>query len=191
MRVIIVGNKTNKTEEIKKYLNEEGYNIVAEASDGFDAIKVCRDHNPDAILMEIDIPLLDGIGAARIINNEDIAGAIVFLLNDYSKNTINKLKIVGARGCIFDPLDKNYLISTLEFAIYTGNKYRNLKKEKENIEKKFEDRKVIDKAKGILMVNERLTEDEAYSKIRKYSMEKRVSMREISEFIVISNEFKS
>lgn len=139
--------------------------------------------------MEIDIPLLDGIGVAKVINNEDIAGAIIFLLNDYNKNIINKLKIVGARGCIFDFFDKNYLISTLEFAIYTASKYREIKKE--NIVQKFEDRKVIGKAKGILLVNERLTEDEAYSKIRKYSMEKRVSMREISEFIVISNEFKS
>lgn len=191
MRVIIVGNKTNKTEDIKNYLKEEGYKIVAEVSDGFDAIKVCRQHNPDAILMEVDIPLLDGIGAAQVINNEDIAGSIVFLLNDYNKNTINKLKMVGARGCIFDPVDKNYLISTLEFATYTGGKYREIKKEKENIVQKFEDRKVIDKAKWILMINEKLTEDEAYSKIRKYSMEKRVSMREISEFIIISNEFKS
>ncbi len=190
MRIIIVGNKNNN-EDLKKYLNEEGYKIVAEVYDGFDAIKVCRQHNPDAILMEVDIPLLDGISAARVINNEDIAGTIVFLLNDYNKNTINKLKKVGARGCIYNPIDKKHLISIIEFAIYTGNEYRTIKREKESIQQKFEDRKAIDKAKGILMINEKLTEDEAYSKIRKYSMEKRVSMREIAEFIVISNEFKN
>lgn len=187
MRVIIAGNKTDDTENIKKYLKEEGYNIVAEVSDGFDAIKVCRQHNPDVILMELEIPLLDGICVSKIINNEDIAGAVVFLLKDYNRYIIEKIKMVGARGCIFNPIDKSYIISTLEFARYTGKIYREIKKEKDNIEKKFEDRKVIDKAKGILMLNERLTEDEAYSKIRKYSMEKRVSMREIAEFIVISN----
>lgn len=191
MRIIVASNEVERRDEIKKILNEVGYKVVAEALDGFDAIKVCRQHNPDVILMETNLPLLDGISAAQIINNEDISGSIVFLVSKINKDTINKIKIVGARGCVSNPINKDLLISTLEIAAYTGKEYRKIKKEKESIEQRFEDRKAIDKAKGILMVNENLTEDEAYARIRKYSMEKRVTMREISEFIIVSYKFKS
>lgn len=191
MRIIVASNEVNRRDEVKKILNEVGYKVVAEALDGFDAIKVCRQHNPDVILMETNLPLLDGISAAQIINNEDISGSIVFLVSKINKDTINKIKIVGARGCVSNPINKDLLISTLEIAAYTGKEYRKIKKEKESIEQRFEDRKAIDKAKGILMVNENLTEDEAYARIRKYSMEKRVTMREISEFIIVSYKFKS
>lgn len=191
MRIIVASNEVDRRDEIKKILNEVGYKVVAEALDGFDAIKVCRQHNPDVILMETNLPLLDGISAAQIINNEDISGSIVFLVSKINKDTINKIKIVGARGCVSNPINKDLLISTLEIAAYTGKEYRKIKKEKESIEQRFEDRKAIDKAKGILMVNENLTEDEAYARIRKYSMEKRVTMREISEFIIVSYKFKS
>lgn len=191
MRVIIASNEADTREEIKYILENEGYKVVAEVCDGFDAIKVCRQHNPDVILIEPEIPLLDGIGAAQIINKEDVSGAIVFLLSKINKEIVNKIKIVGARGCITKPVEKETLVATIEIALYTGNEYRKIKKDKEIIEQKFEDRKAIDKAKGILMVNENLTEEEAYSKIRKYSMEKRVTMREIAEFIIISYKFKS
>lgn len=191
MRVIIASNEASTREDVKKVLEEASYKVVAEASDGFDAIKLCRQHNPDVILMENNMPLLDGISAAQIINKEDISGAIVFLVSNINKEIINKIKIVGTRGCILKPFEKDSLIGTIEIAIYTGNEYRKIKKEKETIEQKFEDRKAIDKAKGILMVNENLTEEEAYSRIRKYSMEKRVTMREISEFIIVSYKFKT
>lgn len=191
MKVIVASNEASTRDEIKKILNEVGYKVVAEAFDGFDAIKVCRQHNPDVILMETNLSLLDGISAAQIINNEDISGSIVFILSTINKDIINKIKTVGARGCVTNPINKELFISTLEIASYTGKEYRKIKKEKEAIEQRFEDRKAIDKAKGILMVNENLTEDEAYAKIRKYSMEKRVTMREISEFIIISYKFKS
>ena len=191
MRVIIASNEASTREDVKRVLEEASYKVVAEASDGFDAIKLCRQHNPDVIFMENNMPLLDGISAAQIINKEDISGAIVFLVSKINKEIINKIKIVGARGCIIKPFEKDILISTIEIAMYTGNEYRKIKKEKEIIEQKFEDRKAIDKAKGILMVNENLTEEEAYSRIRKYSMEKRVTMREISEFIIVSYKFKT
>ena len=190
MRVVIASNEAETREEIKNLLEVEGYKVVAEACDGFDAIKVCRQHNPDVILIEPDMPLLDGIGAAQIINKEDISGAIIFLLSKINKEIVNKIKIVGARGCIIKPVKKEHIVSGIEIAVYTGNEYRKIKKEKEMIEQKFEDRKAIDKAKGILMVNENLTEEEAFSRIRKYSMEKRVTMREIAEFIIISYKFK-
>jgi len=190
LRVVIAGNKTNTKDTLKKYLKEEGYNVIAEACDGFDTIKLCRQHNPDIIIMEINMPLLDGISTSKIINDEDIAGSVVFVLPNVNKHIINNIKEVGAKGCIILPIDKYNLISTIEIASYTGKELRKIKKEKQLLEQKFEDRKAIDKAKGILMLNENLTEEEAYSKIRKYSMEKRVTMREISEFIIISNKYK-
>lgn len=189
MRVIIADSDIATRENTKQILEVKGYKVVAEASDGFDAIKLCRQHKPDVILIDIIMPLLDGISVAQVINNEDIAGAIVFLTSNYSKDIINKVKKVGTRGYILKPLDEKYVIPTIEIAVHTGNELKNLKKENQTLEQKFEDRKIIDKAKGILMKKENISEDEAYAKIRKYSMEKRVSMREIAEFLNISNKF--
>ncbi len=190
LRVVISGSDPSTKEVIKKELQQEGYKVVADACDGFDTIKLCRQHNPDVILLEVNMPLLDGISAAQIIRDEDIAGSVVFIISKFDKTIINKIKSVEGRGCIFTPINKDYLISTIEISAYTGSQIREVKKEKQAIEQKFEDRKAIDKAKGILMVNDKLTEEEAYSRIRKYSMEKRVTMREIAEFIIISNKFK-
>ena len=114
----------------------------------------------------------------------------MFFAEKMDKDTIEKLKKVGVKGIITNPIIKKNLLATIELSSYIGSSFREIIKEKELISKKFEDRKVIDKAKGILMINESLTEDESYSRIRKYSMEKRVTMREIAEFIIVSNDFK-
>ncbi|MGL5693904.1 MAG: ANTAR domain-containing response regulator [Peptostreptococcaceae bacterium] len=190
MRVVLASNNDENINVLMKYLEEGGYKVVAKARDGFDTIKLCRQHNPNIILIDIEMPLLDGISAAQVIRDEDIAGSVVFISSNFSKKLIDKMKLVEARGCIFTPIEKHYLTSTIEIASHMGNQIRTIKKEKQELEKKFEDRKAIDKAKGMLMVSENITEEEAYSKIRKLSMSKSVTMREIAEFIIISNKFK-
>lgn len=191
MKIIVSGTDFNTKETLKTILEEEGYKITAVADDGFDAIKLCRQYNPDVVILSIDMPLLDGISVAQIIKEEDIAGAVLFILSDYNKKIIKKIKSVEAKGCIFTPVDKKQVMSTIELTSETYKLISKLKEENKSLEQKFEDRKVIDKAKGILMLNSNITEDEAYNKIRKYSMEKRVTMREIAEFMIISNKFKN
>ena len=191
MKIVISGNDLSTKNTLETILKNEKYKIVASGCDGFDIIKLCRQHNPDIVILEKNIPLLDGISVAQIIKSEDIAGAVVFIISEMNLELLKKIKSVDARGCVFTPIDKTQLIYTLEIASQTGKNIRELKKEKQSIEQKFEDRKAIDKAKGILMLNENITEDEAYIRIRKYSMEKRVTMREIAEFIIVSNQFKS
>lgn len=188
MKLVIAG--VNLTDEINNSFKSSGYKVLSYTDDGFDAINLCREHNPDIFLTTINLSFIDGISVSKIIKNENIKTSVVFILDNINKDLINNLKLVGAKGFLTYPLKKDDLIATIELSNHIEEEFIKLKKEKEFIEKKFEDRKVIDKAKGILMINENLSEDDAYSKIRKYSMEKRVTMREIAEFITISNEFK-
>ena len=189
MRLIIAGSNPI-FDNIKTLLSDEGYKVLGEALDGFDAIKLCKQHKPDVIIIEKNLELLDGISVAKILQNEDLDVSVLFFAEKMDKDTIEKLKKVGVKGIITNPIIKKNLLATIELSSYIGSSFREIIKEKELISKKFEDRKVIDKAKGILMINESLTEDESYSRIRKYSMEKRVTMREIAEFIIVSNDFK-
>ena len=189
LRLIIAGSNPI-FDNIKTLLSDEGYKVLGEALDGFDAIKLCKQHKPDVIIIEKNLELLDGISVAKILQNEDLDVSVVFFAEKMDKDTIEKLKKVGVKGIITNPIIKENLLATIELSSYIGSSFREIIKEKELISKKFEDRKVIDKAKGILMINESLTEDESYSRIRKYSMEKRVTMREIAEFIIVSNDFK-
>lgn len=188
MKLVIAG--VDLIDDIKEAINSSGYKILAHTNDGFDAISLCREHRPDVFLTTINLNFIDGVSVSKIIKNDNIKTSIVFILDKINKDIINNLKLVGAKGFLTYPFKQEDLIATIELSNYIEEEFIKLKKEKELIEKKFEDRKIIDKAKGILMLNENLNEDDAYSKIRKYSMEKRVTMREIAEFIIISNEFK-
>lgn len=188
MKLIIAGvSLDNNT---KKVLDDKGYKILSTVSDGFDVIKSCREHSPDTLIINNNLELLDGISVSKIIKKENPNISVVFVLKNLNKEIISDLKKANSNGFIKYPFCVDDLISTIEFSNYINEEFIKLKKEKDFIEKKYEDRKVIDKAKGILMVNENINENEAYSKIRKYSMEKRVTMREIAEFITISNDFK-
>ena len=178
MKLVIAG--VNLTDEIKDSFKSSGYKVLSYTDDGFDAINLCREHNPDIFLTTINLSFIDGISVSKIIKNENIKTSVVFILDNINKDLINNLKLVGAKGFLTYPLKKDDLIATIELSNHIEEEFIKLKKEKE----------LIDKAKGILMINENLSEDDAYSKIRKYSMEKRVTMREIAEFITISNEFK-
>lgn len=187
MKLVIAGLNSDK---IKEMLSYENYKILGTANDGFDVLKLCRSEKPDILITEIDLEFLDGISISKILNDENNNVGVIFILNNLNKNTINKIKTVNAKGFIKLPLEKNDLIANIEIASNINLELNKLIKEKNLIEQKYEDRKVIDKAKGLLMANENLNEENAYSKIRKLSMQKRLTMREICEYIIISNNFK-
>lgn len=187
-RIVIADDEPITRMDIKEMLEEAGYDVVAEASDGFDAIEMCKKHLPDLIIMDIKMPLLDGLNASKIIIKEEIADGVV-LLSAYSDKTfVEKAKEAGVIGYLVKPLDNKSLIPTMEVCFSKSKEMKEMRKTIKSIEKKLEARKVIEKAKGILMKNEGISEQEAYASIRNLSMKKRVTMEEISQIILMSEE---
>jgi len=172
--------------DIAEIIKEAQHNVVGEASDGFDCIELCRKHRPDLVIMDIKMPILDGIKASKIIMEENIAGCIVLLTAYNDKEYVEEAKKVGVMNYLIKPIDEKSIIPAIEVALSRNEEMRAMKSEVEKLEKKLEDRKIIEKAKGIIMHREKISEEEAYCMLRNMSMKKRCSLRTLAEIIVKS-----
>lgn len=186
-RIVIADDEPITRMDIKEMLEEVGYDVVGEASDGFDAIEMCKKYRPNIVIMDIKMPLLDGINASKIIMQEGLSDGIILLSAYSDTNFIEKGKNVGVIGYLVKPLDNKSLIPAIEIALAKSLEIKELKSNIANVQKKLQGRKLIEKAKGILMDENDITEEEAFSKIRKMSMSKRVSMENIAEIIIMNN----
>lgn len=187
-RIVIADDEPITRMDIREILEDAGYDVVGDVSDGFDAIEICRKLKPDLVLMDIKMPLLDGISAAKVINKEELVDSIILLTAYSDKNFIDKAKDVGVIGYLVKPVNEKSLLPAVEIALNKGREIKKIKKEIKNVNDKLNARKIIEKAKGILMEKHKLTEQEAYDKIRTLSMNKRTSMREIAEAILLCHQ---
>jgi len=187
-RIVIADDEPITRMDIREMLEEAGYDVVGEASDGFDAIEMCKKFLPNIVIMDIKMPLLDGINASKIIIQENLADGIILLSAYSDANFVEKAKEAGVIGYLVKPLDNKSLIPAVEVALAKATEIKDIKANMINVQKKLEARKVIEKAKGILMSEQGITEEEAYSMIRNLSMKKRVTMEDISEIIIMSKD---
>lgn len=174
--------------DIAGILEDAGYQVVGEAADGFEAIEICKKMHPDVVLMDIKMTILDGVKAAKKIAQDNLAGSIIFLTAYNDHKNVEKATKIGAEGYLVKPLDEKSLISTIEVSMAKGKQTQQLQKQIDKLNQKLEERKVIEKAKGILVKENSISEDEAYQMIRKLSMDKRASMGEIAELIVMDSD---
>lgn len=187
-RIVIVDDEPIIRLDVKEMLLAAGYDIVGEASDGFEAIRICDELKPDLVIMDIKMPLLDGLTAAKKIVANNSASGIILLTAYSDQQYVSKAKDFGALGYLIKPLNEQALIPTVELALSKGHEVKELEKELQLLTKKLEERKIIEKAKGKLMLLEGLSEDEAYKKMRSISMQKRVSMSQVAEVMVMIDE---
>lgn len=187
-KIVIADDEPITRMDIREMLEEAGYVVVGEASDGFDAIEVCKKHLPNIVIMDIKMPLLDGINASKIIIQEGLADGIILLSAYSDTNFVEKAKGAGVIGYLVKPLDNKSLIPAIEVAMSKSNELKEMKNNMISIQKKLEARKVIEKAKGILMTQQGISEEEAFSMIRDLSMKKRVTMKDIAGIIIMSKD---
>lgn len=187
-RILIVDDEPLLRLDLKEMLKQANYEVVGEATDGFEAIAMSKELEPDLIIMDIKMPLLDGLTASKKIMAEGTTSGII-LLTAYSDDTfIQKAKEFGALGYLIKPLHERALIPMVELSLSKGQEFKRMSSEIKRLNTKLNERKVIEKAKGKLMELENISEDEAYKKIREISMNKRVSMMEIAETLVLIDE---
>lgn len=188
IRVVIADDDIITRMDLKERLVERGYMVVGEASDGIEAIEQCRLKEPDLTLMDIKMPLLNGLDAAKTIYDEDLSDCIVMITAYSDKNLVDIAGDIGVMGYIVKPFRDNALFPAIEIALKRCEEMTILKCEMEESNRRLNNRIVVDKAKGILMQRKGMTEESAYQYIRNMSMDKRKSMKDVAEMIIMSNE---
>lgn len=189
LSVVIADDEAITRKDLKERLELNGYNVVGEAMDGFDAVELCREKKPDFVLLDIRMPLLDGLGAAKIIHDEELSGCIIMITAYTDDKYIEKANDIGVMGYIIKPFQDSTVFPNIEIAIKRSKELSNLKEQLVNEKKKLRERKIIEQAKGIIMEQNSLNEKEAYEYIRMLSMNKRKSMGSIAEIIVSNDRF--
>ena len=185
MRVLIADDDPIIRLDLRQMLENLGYEVVAEAEDGQAAIHLARDNAPDVCVLDVKMPVLDGIDAARKLTEEQIAPAI--LLTAYSDSElIGRAKDSGVFGYLVKPFKPSDLAPAIEVARSRFEQNRALNKEIDSLSGRLEARRLVEQAKGVLMKNEGITEDEAYRRIQQQSMNARKSMKEVAEAIIIA-----
>ena len=187
-KIIVVDDEPITRMDICEILKEANYDVVAQAGDGFDAIEQSRKHRPDFVIMDVKMPILDGLKAAKVITEEKLSRGIVLLTAYSNKEFIEEAKNIGIIGYIVKPIDEKSFIPNLEIIFNKQEEFEKLEKKYLKTSQKLEDRKKIDIAKSILMKTRNFTENEAYEYIRTLSMNKRCDMGKIADIIILSGD---
>jgi two-component system, response regulator PdtaR len=187
IRVVIADDESIICMDLREMLSNLGYLVVGEAGDGRSAVNLARELRPDVVLMDIKMPDMDGIEAARILTEERVA-PVVLLTAFSQRDLVDRAKEAGVVGYLVKPIQEADLAPAIEIALSRFQEFRELEKEVDNLSDQLETRKLVDRAKGILMDTQGLTEAAAFRRIQKMSMNTRKSMKEIAQAIVLTHE---
>jgi len=187
IRLVIADDESIIRMNLKETLVGIGYLVVGEAGDGVSVINLARELKPDLVLMDIKMPKLDGIQAAKILTEEKIAP--VLLLTAYSdRELVERAKEAGVVNYIVKPFRDAELLPAIEIAMARYQEFLEMDKQITDLKETLDTRKLVERAKGILMDTQGLKEAEAFRKIQQLSMNTRKSMKEIAQAILLANE---
>ena len=190
LRILIADNESIIRMDLKELLEEAGHEVVGEAADGQKAVELTRKLKPDLVIMDIKMPEMDGIAAAKMISNEKLAP--VLLLTAYSqKEIVEKAKDSGVLAYLVKPVKESNLFPAMEIALSRFKEYMEIEQELLDLRNSLETRTILDRAKGLLMDAYNLSEQEAFRRIQQYSMAKRKSIREVAEAIIDASKKKT
>ena len=183
-RILVAEDETIIRLDLVEMLTEAGYEVVAQAENGAVAVELAKLHNPDLAILDVKMPEMDGITAAEQI----ILIAPVLMLTAFSqRDLVERARDAGVMAYVVKPFSINDLVPAIEIAISRHKQMKSLESEVADIYERLETRKVIDRAKGILMKAMNLSEPESFSWIQKTAMDRRISMKEVAMAIIDPN----
>jgi AmiR/NasT family two-component response regulator len=183
LRAIVAEDEALIRMDIVETLREGGYEVVGEAANGEEAVALAKEHKPDVIVMDIKMPIMDGITAAEAIAQDRLAPVV--LLTAFSQTElVERARDAGAMAYVVKPFTPGDLIPAVEIAASRFREIRALELEIADINERMETRKTVERAKGILMEKMKLNEPESFRWIQKTSMDRRLTMREVAEAVI-------
>jgi len=182
-RVVVAEDETLIRLDIVETLKEAGYDVVGEAPDGETAVRLVGELEPDVVVMDVKMPGMDGLTAAEKIM-EDRTCAVVMLTAFSQTELVERARDAGAMAYVVKPFTTADLLPALEIAISRFQEISSLESEIADLNERFETRKRVDRAKGLLMTKMGLTEPEAFRWIQKTSMDRRLTMREVADAVI-------
>ena len=181
VRILVAEDEALIRMDLVEMLQEAGYEVIAQATNGEEAIALAREHQPDLAILDVKMPVLDGISAAEKI----IATAPVLMLTAFSqRELIDRARDAGVMAYVVKPFTIGDLVPAIEIAISRHSQMQSLAVEVADLHERLETRKIIDRAKGILMKALNLSEPEAFSWIQRAAMDRRLSMREVAQAVI-------
>jgi AmiR/NasT family two-component response regulator len=182
-RVVIAEDEAIIRLDLKETLEEEGYIVVGETGRGDEAVELVKQHEPDVAILDIKMPGLDGLSAARQISGERRA-AVLILTAFSQRDLIEQARDAGALAYLVKPFQRSELIPAVEIAIGRFREMKELHDQASSLEEQLETRKIVDRAKGRLMDEHGLSEQEAFSFVQRTAMAERLTMKAVGEQII-------
>ncbi|MGH2387054.1 MAG: ANTAR domain-containing response regulator [Chloroflexota bacterium] len=186
-RIVIADDEPLIRIDLRETLESLGYDVVGEAADGKHAVDLARSLRPDIVIMDIKMPEMDGIAALRVLTEENIAP--VLLLTAYGEGElVQQASDAGAVAYLVKPFRQSDLQPQIEVALARFSELRTLRAELDDVREALTVRKLVERAKGLLMETQGLKEAEAFRRIQKLSMDTRKSMKEVAEAILLAHQ---
>lgn len=183
LRVVVAEDETLIRVDIVEILTGQGYEVVGEADNGQKALDLATELEPDVVLMDVKMPIMDGITAAEHIARDKIA-PVVLLTAFSQRELVERAREAGAMAYVVKPFNENDLVPAIELAVARFEELRALEEEVSDLAEQFATRKLVDRAKSLLTTTLDLSEPEAFRWIQKTSMDRRLSMREVAQTVV-------
>ncbi|CAN2193513.1 AmiR Response regulator with putative antiterminator output domain [Candidatus Nanopelagicaceae bacterium] len=181
VRILVAEDEALIRMDLVEMLQEAGYHVVAQATNGEEAIALATEHQPDLAILDVKMPVLDGISAAEKI----ISIAPVLMLTAFSqKELVDRARDAGVMAYVVKPFTIGDLVPAIEIAISRHTQMKSLAEEVADLHERLETRKIIDRAKGILMKALNLSEPEAFSWIQRAAMDRRLTMKEVAHAVI-------
>ncbi len=183
LRIVVAEDEAIIRLDLAEMLGESGYEVVGQASNGEQAVALTREHHPDLVIMDVKMPVLDGISAAEQLGKERIA-PVIMLTAFSQKELVERARDAGVMAYIVKPFTRDDLAPAIDIARSRWTELTALEREVADLGERLETRKAVDRAKGILMQQLKLSEAEAFRWIQKTAMDRRLGMKEVADAVI-------
>ncbi|MEE9614123.1 MAG: response regulator [Thermodesulfobacteriota bacterium] len=186
-KIAVIDDDASGRLVLKGLLEERGLSVVAEGGSGDEALGICRDFSPDVVVMDVKMPGVDGIEAAAEIARHHPT-PVVLLTASEDEETVSRAAGAGIMAYLVKPVRGEELLPAVELAVARFREFEKLKKENEDLKDTLAARKLVERAKGLLMERDGISESEAFTRIQKISMDRRKPMKEVAEIVIAALE---